>query len=168
MEGPAGRDSPSRPARPLGYPQRRATENDLGQDLRDCWPRRSSASGISIPNLVWPFIDEWQSGSPEQQEGATLDALVELAARDLIDCDFRELLGRRLARQSELLLRTGKDELAYLSSVASRTLDPESAVAAQHHPFVRALIMSSFFNAGLRLPQAYASAVAADGGDGHG
>ena len=116
------------------------------------------------PEMVWPFIDEWQAGTMADQSGPqgqhTLDTLVELAARDLIDCDFRDLLRRRLSRQADLLLKDGKGELAYLSSVAARSMDREHGVPVQHHPFVRALVMSSFFNAGLRLPGAYAAAEA--------
>jgi hypothetical protein len=107
--------------------------------------------------LVWPFVDEWYSGSIHQQNGETgqqvLDQLVEAAITDLFDNDHRVLLSRRLSRQAHLLERLGKGELSFLATAAAQGLDPHRGIPLSVHPFVRAMVLSSFFNAGLRPPQ---------------
>lgn len=106
--------------------------------------------------LVWPYVDEWCSASFEDQQGErgqrTLDSLISVAARDLVSEGQRQLLARRLARQSWLLDRMGKKEAARLAVAATQGLDPERGVPIDLHPFVRAMVLSSFLNAGLRPP----------------
>ncbi len=108
------------------------------------------------PGMVWPYVDEWSGAPLEAQQGEqgqrTLDALVRLAAADLIKTPQRELLGQRLKRQSRLLGRLGKREEARLAAAAAKALDPHDGIPVEHHPFVRAMVLSSFFNAGLRPP----------------
>ena len=109
------------------------------------------------PQLVWPYVDEWYSGSIHQQNGETgqqiLDQLVEAAAADLFDNDHRILLSHRLSRQAYLLERLGKEESSLLALAAAQGLDPHRGIPLAVHPFVRAMVLSSFFNAGLRPPQ---------------
>ncbi|MEE9286400.1 MAG: HEAT repeat domain-containing protein [Dehalococcoidia bacterium] len=110
------------------------------------------------PELVWPYLDEWCTVSLDQQQGdqgrATLNALVTLAANDLIDREHRQLLSQRLARQSVLLCHLGKPDPARLAAAAALGLDPDEGIPVDLHPFARAMVLSSFFNAGLRPPQA--------------
>jgi len=105
--------------------------------------------------LVWPYVDEWSAASIEERSGdqgkATLDALVTLAARDLLKPAMRKLLWQRLTRQAELLGRLGKADLSLLTAAASHGLHPEHGIPAEHHPFVRAMALGSFMNAGLRV-----------------
>jgi hypothetical protein len=109
------------------------------------------------PQMVWPYIDEWYSGSIDQQNGETgqrvLDQLVEVAAADLFDNSHRILLSQRLSRQEYLLDRLGKDASSLLALAAAQGLDPHRGIPLGVHPFVRAMVLSSFFNAGLRPPQ---------------
>ena len=110
------------------------------------------------PESVWAYVNEWQSGTMPQRSGLdggrTLDALISMAARDLVDDDFAAMLRRRLERQSDMLLRAGKHDLAQLARAAAAGLDPERGLPPDEHPFIRAMVLSSFFNAGLRLPDA--------------
>jgi len=110
------------------------------------------------PESVWAYVDEWQSGTMPQRTGhdggRTLDALISLAARDLVDEGFADMLQRRLQRQSDILQRAGKQDLARLARAAAAGLDPERGLSPDEHPFIRAMVLSSFFNAGLRLPGA--------------
>ena len=111
------------------------------------------------PELVWPYVDEWQSGTLRQRSHPdgrrTLEALVSLAASDLVDADFAGLLRRRLGLQSDILHRGGKKELAQLARASAAGLAPSRGLSPGEHPFIRAMVLSSFFNAGLRLPEAY-------------
>ena len=110
------------------------------------------------PESVWAYVDEWRSGTMPQRSGfdggRTLDALISMAARDLVDDDFAAMLQRRLERQSDILLRAGKHDLARLARAAGAGLEPERGLHPDEHPFIRAMVLSSFFNAGLRLPDA--------------
>ncbi len=109
------------------------------------------------PGSVWPYVDEWCTAPLEAQQSdegrKTLEKLVGLAAADLVTLPVRELLSKRLERQSWLLGRLGKHEVARLASAAAHALHPHKGVPAEHHPFVRAMVLSSFLNAGLRPPQ---------------
>ena len=110
------------------------------------------------PESVWAYVDEWQSGTMPQRSGSdggrTLDALISLAASDIVDGDFAAMLERRLQRQSDILHRAGKQDLARLARAAADGLDPDRGLSPDEHPFIRAMVLSSFFNAGLRLPAA--------------
>ncbi|MBI3743417.1 MAG: HEAT repeat domain-containing protein [Chloroflexi bacterium] len=106
--------------------------------------------------LVWPYVDEWSQATLEQQRGdegqRTLAQLVDLACRDLIDADERDRLISRLERQAALLQRMGKIDASRLAAVAARGLDVVECIPLEMHPFVRAMVLSSFLNAGLRPP----------------
>ena len=110
------------------------------------------------PESVWAYVDEWRSGTMPQRSGfdggRTLDALISMAARDLVDDDFAAMLRHRLERQSDILLRAGQHDLARLARAAGAGLEPERGLHPDEHPFIRAMVLSSFFNAGLRLPDA--------------
>lgn len=105
--------------------------------------------------LVWPYVDEWSAASIEEQTGekgkATLEELITLAARDVLKPEMRTRLWQRLTRQSRLLARLGKEELAKLTAAAAHGLDPQHGIPTQDHPFVRAMALGSFMNAGLRV-----------------
>ena len=109
------------------------------------------------PGLVWPYVDEWSFAlgamSSAKVERETLDQLVDLAAHDLIDHDKRTTLTRRLLRQAWLLERAGKADAARLARSAAVGLDPVRGVPLKVQPFVRGMVLNSFFNAGLRLRQ---------------
>ena len=109
------------------------------------------------PGLVWPYVDEWQQGSMQQQNGdigqRILGELIAAATKDLIDDPLRCLLAQRLLRQAALLDRCGKADLARLSRAAAQGIDPQRGVPLDLHPFVRGMVLSSLLNAGLRPPQ---------------
>ena len=109
------------------------------------------------PGLVAPYVDEWSHAPVKQhttQDGReTLDLLVGLAASDLIDEDYRKVLSARLRRQSWLLAKLGKQEPSRLAAAAAVGLDPLTGVPLQVHPFVKAMVLCSFVNAGLRVRQ---------------
>ena len=145
-------------------PQQLPMWPDAEEDYADLLPE--TAALLTTPEfrqwffeagLVWPYVDEWCTASLEQQQGregrATLEALVTLAANDLIDGEYRQVLSRRLARQSLLLVQLGKPGPARLAAAAAQGLDPDKGIPVDLHPFVRAMVLGSFFNAGLRPPQ---------------
>jgi hypothetical protein len=105
--------------------------------------------------LVWPYVDEWSAASIEERSGeqgkATLEELTNLAILDVLQPEMRRRLWRRLTRQSDLLATLGKGDLAKLAAAAARGLDAERGIPAEHHPFVRAMTLGSFMNAGLRM-----------------
>ena len=109
------------------------------------------------PGLVWPYVDEWHTGTMQQQNGDSgqriLGQLIKAATRDLIDDPLRRLLAQRLLRQAALLDRSGKADIARLTRAAAQGVDPERGVPLDLHPFVRGMILSSLLNAGLRPPQ---------------
>lgn len=113
------------------------------------------------PDLVWPYVNEWQSGTLLQRSsstgGRTLEALISLAARDLVDDEFAGLLRRRLERQADLLKLSNKNDLYQLTRASLTGLDPSEGCSPEDHPFIRAMILSSFFNAGLRLSKAHSA-----------
>ena len=115
------------------------------------------------PDLVWPYVNEWQSGTLLQRSsstgGRTLEALISLAARDLVDDEFAGLLRRRLERQADLLKLSNKNDLYQLTRASLTGLDPSEGCSPEDHPFIRAMILSSFFNAGLRLSKAHSAAL---------
>ena len=106
-------------------------------------------------DIVWPFVDEWAytqaPGRNDCIEQETLDQLITLAAADIIDEEMRRKLSGRLRRQAWLLERLGKLDIARLSWSAAMGLDPIGGVPLEVHPFVRAMVLSSFYAAGLRL-----------------
>ena len=109
------------------------------------------------PGLVAPYLDEWSYAPPEQHatpDGQqTLDTLVDLAISDLVKDEQRRLLSRRLRRQSWLLQKLGLAAASRLATAAAVGLDPQTGVPAQVHPFLRAMVLHSFYRAGLRVRQ---------------
>ncbi len=107
--------------------------------------------------LVWPYVDEWSCTPMDKQTGKpgeeTLDQLVKLAIHDLFNTDKRKLMSNRLRRQAWLLDKAGKSEIGRLARAAALGLDPERGVPLDVHPFVRGMVLSSFYWAGLRLRQ---------------
>ena len=55
------------------------------------------------------------------------------------------MLERRLQRQSDILHRAGKQDLARLARAAADGLDPDRGLSPDEHPFIRAMVLSSFF-----------------------
>ena len=156
LEAPCGTDQAIQPKL---WEEEAADPPDLLQQTDTLLATPEFRQWFFEPGLVWPYIDEWHTGAMEAKTGHqglhTLDALIEAAAKDLIDDTFRDLLRRRLTRQAQLLTMARKSDLAALTAAAAHGLDPEHGVPTLLHPFVRAMIMSSFLNAGLRLPTAY-------------
>ncbi len=108
-------------------------------------------------STVWPYVDEWYTGTIRQQNGEpgqqALEQLLATAAKELFDDDLRRVFSARLSKQALLLKSLGKLESAQLSAAAALGLDPQRGVHLSAHPFVRGMLLSSFLNAGLRPPQ---------------
>lgn len=165
LEGPSGEaadasDAPGWPPVSAGDVGRRADD----QAMLALLPKTGALAGapefrqwVLEPGLVWPYVDEWSyargAAASPASERETLDQLVDLAAQDLIDRDKRALLSRRLLRQAWLLERAGKADAARLAESAAIALDPVRGVPLQVQPFVRGMVLNSFFDAGLRLGQ---------------
>lgn len=105
-------------------------------------------------DLVAPYVDEWTQVSAAKLSAhdgqKTLDILVDLAIKDLLDDEGRLHLSQRLSRQAWILSELGKTEQSQLAAAAANGLDPVAGVPTEHHPFVRSMVLASFMNAGMR------------------
>jgi len=108
-------------------------------------------------DLVYPFVEEWDDAPFDRQIGpsgeATLTELVNVAAGELFKGPVRLQWSARLRRQSQLLDKLGKPEAARLANSAALGLDPVAGVPLSVHPFVKAVVLHSFYAAGLRAGQ---------------
>lgn len=108
-------------------------------------------------DLVYPYVDEWDDAPFERQAGpsgeATLTELVNVAAGELFKGPARLQWSLRLRRQALLLEKLGKPEAARLAASAALGLDPVAGVPLELHPFVKGVVLHSFYAAGLRAGQ---------------
>ena len=106
------------------------------------------------PGLVWPYVDEWTRAPFEKKLGPageeTVAGLVTAAIRDLFPEPSRRLWTRRLRRQSWLLGLLGNERASRLAASAAMGMDPLTGIPLHLHPFVRAMVQTSLYNAGLR------------------